>query len=415
MFKIDDMLKVIENEITLKPKFVVRLYIIEAFNLSSRDLTSPSDPYLYIQLGDTIIDERDKHQDDTENPKFYSTYEFKVDLVSTPLLKIKVFDYDYIGKDLIGETVINLDDRYYSPFWRSMPQKPIESRSLYSEETSTERGRLRLWVDIFKAGEETPAWNITPQPDAEFELRLVIWETLDIACFDVEETSDVFIRGFVDPNKDQHTDTHFRCQNGKASFNWRLIMPLTLSVSRVNNALTIQAWDKDIFSKNDYIGSCALDLSRIFKDAFENNRSICWDENYHKLTFGKEPNINIKFDDPEPEGKYKRKFWIPMKSKDKDNPDVLKEQGSVLISLDLLTKADALRRPAGKGREDPNVDPYLPPPVGRIKFSLNPFTMLNQLVGPGVRCKVYCCLCICCAMILFLLIGPSFLAALIRG
>lgn len=58
------------------------------------------------------------------------------------------------------------------------------------------------------------------------------------------------------------------------------------------------------------------------------------------MTFAKDPNIKLEFDDPQPEGKYKRKFWIPMKSKDKKNPEVIKNQGSVLVSLDLLTKAE---------------------------------------------------------------------------
>lgn len=75
-------------------------------------------------------------------------------------------------------------------------------------------------------------------------MRVIVWETKDIELFDVEGTSDVFVRGFVDSNKDQHTDTHFRCQNGKASFNWRLIFPVTLSANRVNNVLTLQVWDK---------------------------------------------------------------------------------------------------------------------------------------------------------------------------
>ena len=74
------------------------------------------------------------------------------------------------------------------------------------------------------------------------------------------------------------------------------------------------------------------------KDAFENSRSVRWDENYHKLNFAEDPNIKIIFDDPEPEGKFPRKFWIPVRSKDKENPDVVKEQGSILISLDLVTK-----------------------------------------------------------------------------
>lgn len=32
--------------------------------------------------------------------------------------------------------------------------------------------------------------------------------------------------------------------------------------------------------------------------------------------------------------------------------------------------------PVGKGRGDPNVSPFCPPPEGRIQLSLNPFKML---------------------------------------
>ena len=137
-----------------------------------------------------------------------------------------------------------------------------------------------------------------------------------------------------------HIDTHFRCQNGNASFNWRLIFPITLSTTRVNNTLTLQAWDKDIFSPNDYIGSCSLDMTKLFKDAFENNRSVTWDENYNHLVFGDDPNIKLKFDSETPEGKYKTKFWLPMRSKDRNNPEEVKEQGSILISVQLFTKSE---------------------------------------------------------------------------
>jgi len=30
----------------------------------------------------------------------------------------------------------------------------------------------------------------------------------------------------------------------------------------------------------------------------------------------------------------------------------------------------------GKGRDAPNVNPYLPPPIGRFEWSLNPFKMI---------------------------------------
>lgn len=41
---------------------------------------------------------------------------------------------------------------------------------------------------------------------------------------DAEGTSDVYCRAFFDSREEVHeTDTHYRCQNGKASFNYRLI------------------------------------------------------------------------------------------------------------------------------------------------------------------------------------------------
>ena len=36
----------------------------------------------------------------------------------------------------------------------------------------------------------------------------------------------------------------------------------------------------------------------------------------------------------------------------------------------------AKSNPVGKGRTEPNHSPYLPPPTGRISWSLNPFKMI---------------------------------------
>ena len=57
--------------------------------------------------------------------------------------------------------------------------------------------------------------------------------------------------------------------------------------------------------------------------------------------------------------------------------------GQVRLQMELLPKALADERPVGKGREEPNQFPKLPEPVGRAQLSLNPFTMLVQLVGPS--------------------------------
>jgi len=51
------------------------------------------------------------------------------------------------------------------------------------------------------------------------------------------------------------------------------------------------------------------------------------------------------------------------------------EGGQIKVSFELVPKDQALRCPVGKGRDDPNIDPFLPPPVGRIHWSWNPCTM----------------------------------------
>lgn len=47
----------------------------------------------------------------------------------------------------------------------------------------------------------------------------------------------------------------------------------------------------------------------------------------------------------------------------------------------------------GSARDAPNVMPFLPPPIGRVFFSLNPCVMFKQLVGPKMRMKIYKWVC----------------------
>jgi hypothetical protein len=54
-------------------------------------------------------------------------------------------------------------------------------------------------------------------------VRLVVWDTKEIICEDAEGTSDVFFRCFFDSKDSKESDCHYRCQNGKASFNYRLL------------------------------------------------------------------------------------------------------------------------------------------------------------------------------------------------
>ncbi|CAN0387121.1 unnamed protein product [Pylaiella littoralis] len=70
-----------------------------------------------------------------------------------------------------------------------------------------------------------------------------------------------------------------------------------------------------------------------------------------------------------------------------------------------IGKADA--QPVGSGCNDPNSQPFLPPPAGRLRFSLNPFVMGSELLGPKICAKV-ACVCCCVGSIAILVYFSGF-------
>ena len=110
----------------------MRLYLLSGFNFASRDIGSASDPYMIVKCGNRTYNLRDKYQLDEPCPVFNEVFEFNTSFPGTQPLEIMAYDYDDLfGDDLIGKTVIDLDDRFFSPEWRAISNKPIEYRELY--------------------------------------------------------------------------------------------------------------------------------------------------------------------------------------------------------------------------------------------------------------------------------------------
>lgn len=65
-----------------------------------------------------------------------------------------------------------------------------------------------------------------------------------------------------------------------------------------------------------------------------------------------------------------------------------------------------LSQKLGEGREDPNFEPYLPPPVGRLHFSWNPLNMLLQLVSKEFLEKICAVVCLFACIILIIAMIP---------
>ncbi|KAL3661972.1 hypothetical protein V7S43_012779 [Phytophthora oleae] len=92
--------------------------------------------------------------------------------------------------------------------------------------------------------------------------------------------------------------------------------------------------------------------------------------------------------------------WIPIYFTDREAA-VSMEMGRIGISLQIVPEDEAVASPVGKGQNTPNLNPYLPPPVGRMRLTANPIAMFKVLVGPKMclRLSLLCCCFGCIAFI----------------
>jgi len=52
------------------------------------------------------------------------------------------------GDDLIGETTVDLEDRYFSSDFKSLMNKPIEHRKLSHYSTELSQGTVVMWTEL---------------------------------------------------------------------------------------------------------------------------------------------------------------------------------------------------------------------------------------------------------------------------
>jgi len=274
------------------------------------------------------------------------------------------------GDDLVGTTVIDLENRQFSEDWRSLDVKPIEARRLSHPLSSNSQGQLELWLDIMTPEEAAshPKIEISPPLPRNFELRMVIWNTKDVTFKDAK-MSDIFVVGYIEGKEPQKTDIHWRSENGEGMFNWRMVFPVTLPYK--NSRLKIQIWDKDLLNPNDVIAEASLNLRGFFKKAFKDH-----DKTTHSID----------------------KQFITL-----THPNFPGPQGRVEISVDLILEEEARKNPVGLGRSDPNHSPHLPPPDRpETSFNpLNPFSYLSKVMWKNNKGKVIC-ICICILIVVLI-------------
>lgn len=103
--------------------------------------------------------------------------------------------------------------------------------------------------------------------------------------------------------------------------------------------------------------------------------------------------------------------WVTIYHTDREQ-GASKSMGKLAVSIQIVPEKEAQGMPVGTGRDDPNVNPYLPPPVGRMKMSANPFMMIKELVGPKTCVKLCCLFCCVFCMGFVALFGAGIMSTL---
>uniref|UniRef100_A0A8C6YXZ8 Fer-1-like protein 4 n=1 Tax=Nothoprocta perdicaria TaxID=30464 RepID=A0A8C6YXZ8_NOTPE len=121
-------------------KVLVRVYIVKATNLSPADPNGKADPYVVVTVGQEHKDTKERYIPKQLNPVFGEVVELTVSFPMESELTVAVFDHDLFGSDdLIGETKIDLENRFYS-----------KHRANCGVASQYDTSGYNMWRDAFK-------------------------------------------------------------------------------------------------------------------------------------------------------------------------------------------------------------------------------------------------------------------------
>ncbi|CAH1119596.1 unnamed protein product [Phaedon cochleariae] len=96
-------------------RVLVRVYIVKGNDLHPMDMNGKADPYIVLQLGSKRISDKEHYISKQLNPIFGKCFEIEATFPQDSVLTVQIYDWDLVGSDdMVGETKIDLENRFYS-------------------------------------------------------------------------------------------------------------------------------------------------------------------------------------------------------------------------------------------------------------------------------------------------------------
>ncbi|KAJ6653222.1 hypothetical protein lerEdw1_010008 [Lerista edwardsae] len=360
---------------------VVRIYIIRAFQLQPKDRNGLCDPYIKIKIGKKRMGEREDYIPNTLEPTFGRMYELTCSIPVEKDLKISFYDFDvFPPDDLIGDTIIDLEDRLLSYYGANcgLPQTYCTSGPSQWRDQIPPTEILKNYVQI----------KNLPQPEISEDGKQAVFigKIYHLSDFEVKVPSHSFLGppkermalhllhkcGLVPEHIETRTlysTTHPGIEQGKVQM-WVDVFPECLGEPGPPFDITPRKPQR--FELRCIIWNTKdVDLEDV--NVFGDRMSDIYVKGWMDGMEEEKQRTDVHYRSLAGEGNFNWRFvfgmeYLPM------------EQGKVEMTLELLTEKEAEERPAGKGREEPNMNPVLKPPqlgVPEVSGSI-PASIANQ-------------------------------------
>eukprot|EP00397_Hematodinium_sp_SG-2012_P002375 GEMP01002381.1.p1 GENE.GEMP01002381.1~~GEMP01002381.1.p1 ORF type:complete len:1402 (+),score=251.75 GEMP01002381.1:70-4275(+) len=346
----DDQLRKLRAMYNDADDMIVNVYILSGEHLVPLNASADTDTFIWLKFAGSKLNTSYNIKDDynlrkaSPKPEYNRRYIIeKVRFPEHATLEVSVMEKGSMllimeGEQEIGVTRIDLEDRWMSQKYRDMmmrstsdDQIQVETRLLYRDDYAIARCHLKMWIEVLSFEEQgkCPMETLKSGEAKTYQLQCCVYR---VKILDAEENTGMhlYITGTMIDDighvMKEQTDTHFGEYHGRGTFNWRFLFNLKIPCQ--NTSITFQVWDSSVVTgglADEPYANSLVDLGADFETVRDGEAEL------------------------PPKG------WIEMTNA------LFGIRAELQISMRIVNEENFTNTPVGRGREEPNVEPFLDP------------------------------------------------------